>query len=74
MSRSWIKIMGWKILLALWFESFNSHYSDSVHRQLSLPMFGPYQVASALEDLTATNVATVLVAGKYTQSLYILKE
>ena len=37
-------------------------------------MVRPLQVASALGDLAAAAIATVLVDGKHTQSLYILKE
>ena len=41
---------------------------------LCQPMFGPFQVASTLGDLAAAAIATVSVASKQTQSLYILKE
>ena len=37
-------------------------------------MVGTFLAASTLGDLTVAAIATVLVAGKHTQSLYILKD
>ena len=37
-------------------------------------MFGPFKEASSLWYLAAAAIATVLVTGKHTQGMYILKE
>ena len=69
------KISCLKILPAPWFLALWLYWPTiEIDLLLCQPPFGPFQVASTLRDPAAAAVATVLVPGKHTQILCILKE